>query len=328
MNPKSLSQETAALAEVYSRDADLQRQAEISEKAERRFRKSRQGIGKAFIGKGKRLAAALPEHPDFRGWSSEAQKALLRQFAEFKPKQTFFESRDGRKLRNHAKVMHAIGKLERIRNRAAIAERVRREIRSKGGVREESLFEMDEAELRAMVRARAARKSINASPFRRKFFVETVPSAPAPRKQARSVFGAGDRNREWELVALADQNAGLVSRQKKVWHARKKKYVGVTVDAAGQSLDARREQQREYLRKTGKLKKKFGAWKRAHNAGFGTEGEAEDRALTAQMRRRFSERKRQNFRTVKPGAAQERARPGAGRGGKKQNRRNKIRKQF
>ena len=347
MNPKSLSDERSALFDIYSRDNDLRRQAEIADKADQRFRKCRQGIGKAHIKKAKTLMADMAEHPEFRGWSSESQKDLLRQFADFKPKLTFFETRDGRKLPNHQRVVQAIDKLKGIRNRAIHADRVRQDIARKAGQSMEDMFELDPEQLRRMVDERRAEKTINKNPFRKRFFVETVSSrefrGESKKSQSKSVFDSANRDREWRMVAFADNNDELVSRQKKVWDKRRMKYVGVTLDSTGQNLDHKRQQQREYIRKTAKLKRKFGAWKRANKVQIRPDGDVEDKALTSQMRSRFSERKRQNFRMVGrsdaglrgtgakgknvPGKSRGRPNPRA-TGGKKKNKRNKIRKKF
>lgn len=348
VNPKSVSQERSALFDIYSRDNDLRRQAEIADKADQRFRKCRQGIGKAHIRKAKSLMASMVEHPQFRGWSCQSQKDLLQQFADFKPKATFFEGRDGRKLPNHERVMHAIGKLKNIRNRAIHTEQVKQRIAHKAGQRMENMFEMDPGQLRQMVKDRRADKTINKNPFRSKFFVETVSTgkskADPARIQSKTVFDSSDRDREWQMVAFADDNNDLVTRQKKVWDSKRMKYVGVTLDSAGQNLDHKRHQQREYIRKTTKLKRKFGAWKRTNKIQIRPDGDFEDKTFTSQMRNRFSDRKRQKFRTVNKssgapsgggkkfgskGGHQSRGRPNPrGTGGKKKNKLNKIRKRF
>ena len=286
------------------------------------------------------------EHPKFRGWSSDSQKTLLKQFSSFKPKKTFFETREGLKLKNHEKVVKAIEKLKTIRNRGKRAEEVKREIMKRGGQAREEFFEMDEDELAKIVESKKTDGTINSNPYRGKFFIETVasrkPQKELKKKKGKSVFEIRDRNHEWGMVNFADNTEGLYNRQKKVWNSKRMKYVGVTVDGMGQSLDYKKEKEREYMRKTGKLKKKFGMWKRSNKIELGKEGEAEDAALTSQMRKRFNARKRQNFRVDnrKKGDSN----PGKGRNfkgnsksfgknkgrlqGNKKNRKNKIRKKF
>jgi hypothetical protein len=300
VNPKSLSEERSTLFDIYSRDNDLERQNEIANKADLRFKKSRQGISKLYIKKAKNLVANMIEHPDYRGWTSDSQKTLLKQFSSFKPKQTFFESREGKKLKNHDKVVHAIDKLKKIRNRGVHTENVKREIMKKNGQKREEFFEMDEDELNQIISKKKLDGTINNNPYRGKFFIETVPSAKPKfnkkKGKRKSVFETFNSNNDFGMVAFADNNEGLISRQKKIWNSKRMKYVGVTIDSMGQNLDHKREREREYMRKTGKLKKKFGIWKRTNKIELKKEGEEEDTGFTSQMRNRFRNRKRQNFR--------------------------------
>ena len=338
MNPKSISEERSALFDLYSRDHDLSRQNEISNKADIRFKKSRQGISKNFIRKGKELVAKMVEHPRFRGWTSDSQKTLFEQFSKFKPKKTYFESREGRKMKNHEKVVHAIDKLRAIQEREKKTEEVKREIMKRSGQTREQFFELKEEEVDRIVRSKKTDGTINKNPYRSKFFIETVTTEKGFKKGAgkkgKSVFDVSASGQDWDMVTFADKNESVFNRQKKVWNSKRMKYVGVTVDGMGQNLDRKSEKEREYQKRTGKLKKKFGMWKRVNKIELKKEGEAEDAAFTRQMRSRFQSRKRQNFRMNK--GAPGRGRPGKGSkvmgrvasGGKKKNKKNKIRKKF
>jgi hypothetical protein len=278
------------------------------------------------------------EHPDFRGWSSDSQKMLFKQFASFKPKKTFFESREGKRLKNHEKVVHAIGKLKAIQEREKRTEQIKREIMQKSGQARDDFFELEETEISRIVKTKGNDGTINNNPYRKKFFIETVSSRntmnPKSGKKGQSVFALSNSKNDWDMVTFADKNEGLFNRQKKVWNSKRMKYVGVTLDGMGQNLDKKKEKEREHMKRTGKLKKKFGMWKRSNKIELRKEGEMEDESFTRQMRTRFQQRKRQNFRMDIKGAKKagfgKKGNPGAkkGLGGRKKNRKNKIRKKF
>lgn len=224
----------------------------------------------------------------------------MQAFSQFKPKQTYFETWKGKRIKNSEKVLKAIEGLKKIEKQAEAEETYKEKIRAKHGQAKSSFFELGEEKARELTKIN---KKSKVNPYRVKGFLPTfTPKADAAitsqPKQDQGIFNHNSSapKREWQMVALNDDTQDIFRIQKKVWNQRKMKYVGVTLNAAGTNLDDYKAKLQKDKDRATKLKKKFGLWKRNNRMETPKTGEKEDFDLSRRMRSKFMERKRQKFK--------------------------------
>lgn len=239
---------------------------------------------------------------------------IIQEFQSFKPKTTYFESKNGRKIKNSDKVLDAIKKLKNIKNRGLINEEVKKNIMSRNGQLRENFFEMNEDEVKLIT------SNNRMDSYKKNFYLSSTPSNNQKVNNDNSI--------DWKMVTLADENENLVSYSKKVWNKKRMKYVGKTFNSAGKDLDKYQDDKKEYQRKTQKLKKKFNIWKKKQGVESRKDGEIENTDLSKRMYRSFQERKRQNFKVDKKDHSKAPPSKKFGNGHSKKNKMKKLSKKF
>ena len=223
VNLKCLEEEKKLLRDLYDTEEDLSRMKEISDKGDMKFRKTRQGVEKECIKKSKQIVAkGLKEHWEFEGAEGDLEKLIISQFSKFKPRKTFFESKEGKLLKNNEKVVSAIEKLKAIRDRGVTSERVKREVMAKNGIDRETFFELDEQEVKQMTERHKVNLNSGTTDFRKDFYIPTeatnkmdLSSFVERPSDNRSVFQQNSHDTEWKMISLTEETGNLVKMHKR-----------------------------------------------------------------------------------------------------------------